>query len=80
MAENYQAPLSMGFPRHPGIEPMSPALQAVLCMADGFFTDRATREALTKGQEKPRKHSASEPAEGAGLANSLFSELLPPDQ
>ena len=49
-----QAPLSMGFPRqeywsglpflspgdipNPGIEPMSPILRAVSCIADGFLT------------------------------------------
>ena len=56
-----QAPLSMGFPRQeyqrgspfpspgdlpdPAIEPVSPALQADSCIAGGFFTDWATREA-----------------------------------
>ena len=49
----HQAPLSVGFPRqedwsglpflspgdlpNPGIKPMSPALQAVSCIAGGFF-------------------------------------------
>jgi len=51
----------MGFPRQeywsrlpfplpgdlpdPGIEPKSPTLQAVSCIADRFFTDLAVREA-----------------------------------
>ena len=55
-----QAPLSLGFPRQeywsglpfhspgnlpdPGIEPRSPVLQMVSCIAGGFFTNWATRE------------------------------------
>ena len=51
----HQAPLSMGFSRHeywsgspfpspgdlpdPGIEPVSPTLQAVSCITGGFFTE-----------------------------------------
>ena len=57
-----QGPLSMGFFRQeywsglpfpspgalpdPGIEPRSPALQAYSCIAGGFFTNWATRQAL----------------------------------
>ena len=51
----HQALLSMGFSRQeywgglpfpsPGIEPRSPALQAVSCISGGFFTHWATREA-----------------------------------
>ena len=33
---------------NPGLEPRSPALQAVSCISGGFFTNWATREALTK--------------------------------
>ena len=56
-----QAPLSMRFSRpeywsglpfsspgdlpDPGIEPRSPALQAISCIAGRFFKDQATREA-----------------------------------
>ena len=58
----HQAPPSMGFSKQeywsglpfpspgdfpdPGIEPKSPALQAVSCLSGGFFTDWATRKAL----------------------------------
>ena len=56
-----QASLSMGFPRHeywrglpfpspdlpgPGIEPASPVLQVVSCIAGGFFTYWTTRGSL----------------------------------
>ena len=57
----HQAPLSMGFSRqeywsgllccppgdlpNPGTQPLSPALQAVSCIAGGFFTGWATRAA-----------------------------------
>ena len=60
-----QALLSMGFSRQeywnglpflfsrgsssPGIEPRSPVLQMVYCIAGRFFIDSATREALLHG-------------------------------
>ena len=61
-----QAPLSMGFPRQeywsgvpfpslgdlpdPGIEPVSPALQAASCIAGGFFTTEQPGKPQIKGR------------------------------
>ena len=53
----HQAPMSIEFSRQehwsglpfpssdPGIKPVSPVLQAVSCIAGGFFTNWATKEA-----------------------------------
>ena len=83
-----QAPLSMGFFRRefwsglpfpspgalpdPGIEPRSPALQADSCIAGGFFTNWATRQALEPSQN-PLFFLTSCPKMGFVL-NMFFSE------